>query len=123
MTRRRIFTTAFIVFVGAIVWYASSMIRIPELTFDEAAKIGDHKARVMIPSKVIRASDIAPDGSTVTFFVVDRKGVESKVYYEGSDALTPSQLANAAKSGNEISIAGHVCGDQFKASAVYLPVY
>jgi hypothetical protein len=67
--------------------------------------------------------EITPAGSTVTFFAVDRAGTESKVFYEGTDALTASMLATAAKRGSEISVTGHMCGDQFKASQVYLPAY
>lgn len=123
MSRRVIFTTAFIVFVAAIVWYASAWVRIPELSFNEAAKIGDHKTKVMVPTKVVKGRDILPEGESVVFFAIDREGTESKVFVEQADKLTASQLATAAERGSEISIAGHVCGDQFKASNVYLPAY
>jgi hypothetical protein len=123
MTRRALFTISFFVFVGAIVWYASSMVSFPELTFSEAAKTGDHKTKVMVATKVIKGRDIVPEGETVTFYAVDREGTESKVFLEESDKLTASQLSTAAERGSEISIAGHVCGDQFKASNVYLPAY
>jgi hypothetical protein len=123
MSRRAVFTTAFIVFVGLIVWYASSMIRIPELSFADAAKIEDHKVKVIVPTKVVKGKQITPEGTSVVFFAVDRQGTESKVLFEGSNVLTPSQLSTAAERGSEISIAGHVCGDKFKATEVYLPAY
>lgn len=123
MSRRVLFTLAFFVFVGVIVWYASSMVRFPELTFNEAAKTGDHKTKVMVPTKVVKGRDITPEGEGLVFYAVDREGTESKVTLETVDKLTPSQLASAAEKGAEISIAGHVCGDGFKASNVYLPAY
>ena len=61
--------------------------------------------------------------AAVTFYAVDRQGTEAKVHYEGSDVLTAGQLSKAAESGAEISVAGHYCGDQFKANQVYLPAY
>lgn len=123
MSRRVLFTVSFFVFVGIIVWYASSMVRFPELSFNEAAKTGDHKTKVMIATKVVKARDITPEDGAITFYAVDREGTESKVTLEGADKLVPSQLASAAEKGAEISIAGHVCGDGFKASNVYLPAY
>jgi hypothetical protein len=123
MSRRAAFTTAFLVFVGVVVWYASSMIRIDELSFNEAAKIGDHKTKVMVATKVVKGKEIVPQEGSVVFFAVDREGTESKVLFEGSDDLTAGQLASAADKGAEISLAGHVCGDQFKATNVYLPAY
>lgn len=123
MSRRAIFTLSFFVFVGAIVWYASSMVRFPELTFNEAAKTGDHKTKVMIATKVLKDREITSSDGMVVFHAVDRDGTESKVTLEQADVLIPSQLTSAAEKGAEISIAGHVCGDGFKASNVYLPAY
>jgi hypothetical protein len=124
MSRRTIFTVSFLVFVTAIVWYASSMIRIDELSFNQAAQVGDHKKKVMVATKVVKDKEISSQGeAAVTFFAIDREGTESKVLFEGSDKLTAGQLSNAAEKGAEISIAGHMCGDQFKATNVYLPAY
>jgi hypothetical protein len=123
MKRRVVFTVAFIVFVAVIVWYASSMVRIPELSFNDAAKIDDHKVRVMVATKVLKDRDITPAEGTVTFYAVDRQGTESKVLVEEADPLVASQLSKAAQSGAEVSVAGHMCGDQFKATNVFLPAY
>jgi hypothetical protein len=123
MTRRTVFTVSFIVFVALVVWYASSMVRIPELSFSEAAKIEDHKTRVMVATRVVKGREITPGEGSVTFFAVDRQGTESKVLVEQSDPLIASQLSRAAESGSEVSVAGHMCGDQFKATNVFLPAY
>lgn len=123
MSRRALFTASFIVFVGAVVWLTSASIRMPELSFNEAAKIGDHKKRVMVATKVLKDREIKAEGASVTFYAVDKNGTESKVTYEEADNLTASMLASAAKKGAEVSIAGHVCGDGFKVSQLYLPAY
>lgn len=123
MNRRVFYTLAFFALVAAVVWAASVTVRIPELTFNEAAQVGDHKTKVMVPTKVVKGRDIIPDGPTVVFYAVDRNGTESKVFVENADKLTASQLSSAAEKGSEIQVAGHMCGDQFKASNVYLPAY
>ena len=123
MSRRVVFTVSFLVFVAVIVWLTSASIRLPELSFNDAAKIGDHKKRVMVATKVVKDREIASQGASVTFYAVDRNGTESKVLYESADKLTASMLATAAKKGSEVSLAGHVCGDAFKVSELYLPAY
>ena len=123
MSRRAIFTVSFIAFVAVVIWFTSAAVRLPELTFHESMQIGDHKKRVIVPTKVVKERLITPEGTAVTFYAVDRQGTEAKVHYEGSDVLTAGQLSKAAESGAEISVAGHYCGDQFKANQVYLPAY
>ena len=123
MTRRTIFTASFIVFVGVIIWVASSSIRIPELSFDEASKVGDHKTKVIVPTKVVKEKEISDQGNVVVFYAVDRNGTEAKVTFEGTDALSASQLGTAAQRGSEITVAGHYCGDGFKATHVNFPAY
>lgn len=123
MSRRVIFTASFVVFVAAIIWVVSASVRLPESSFAAAAKITDHKVRVSVPTKVVKPESIVADGSIVRFTAVDRNGTESKVLYEHANALTASQLAGAGQKGSEISLVGHVCGGEFKASDLRLPAY
>jgi hypothetical protein len=127
MSRRILFISLFALFLGAVIWYASAHVRVPELTFKEAAREaasdeGEKEKKVMIAGKVVNKDISAADGST-TFYMVDKDGTESKVSYDGEDGLTGGQLTKAAEAGSQVSIAGHSHGDYFHAKEVFLPAY
>ncbi len=122
MSRRMVYIVVFVLFAGAVLWYASAHVRIPESTLAEAAKIEDHKIRVMIPGKVAR-DGITAQGQSLTFTLVDAEGTRSEVLYTGEQKLVAGQIHDAAEKGKTISVAGHVCEGKFKAVEVYLPAY
>jgi hypothetical protein len=128
MSRRTLIILFFALFIGGVIWYASAHVRVPEVSFKEAAKeaassSGDEKEKkVMVVGKVLNKEINASEGSA-TFYMVDKEGGESKVSYDGADALTGGQLSKAAESGSEVSIAGHSHGEYFHAKDIFLPAY
>ncbi len=126
MSRRAIFTIATVLFLGIVVWSASGYVQVPRVTFAEAAKIDDGKAnetkkKVMVAGRVLPNREIQADGSTVTFYMSDAAGMESKIFYDGPDSVPATKLKSVAQSGQKISVAGHVCGDRFHISSVFFP--
>ena len=117
MKRRTIFTVFFILFAGAVAWYASANIVIPEYSFDQAATVGDAKKKVIVTGNVA-AKDVVPDGKTLTFYMVDAQGKESKVFYDGQEEIGADRITEAKTNGEKISIAGHTCGDRFHTSGI-----
>lgn len=122
MSRRLVYIIVFTLFGAGVLWYASDHVRIPETTLAEAAKIEDHKIRVMIPGKVEKEG-ITSQGQSLTFTIVDSEGTRSEVEYSGEQKLIAGQVTDAAEKGKTVSVAGHVCEGKFKAVEVYLPAY
>lgn len=119
--RRAVFILVFLMFIGGVVWYALAYVSVPKMTFAEAANVGDSKKKVMVVGKVLPEGQSAPQEGAITFYMVDGAGAKLKVSLDERDAFTPGQLNNAAKTGSEISVAGHSHGDYFHASNIFFP--
>lgn len=117
MRRRVLFITFFVLVGGGVLWYAATFVRVPELTFAEAAKIGDSKKKVIVSGKVL-AKEVVPEGNALTFYMADSTGSESKVFYDGQDRVAPDDLRRASTAGRKVSISGHHCGDRFHTSGI-----
>lgn len=117
MNRRIIFTTFFIVFAAAVAWYASANVVIPEYTFDQAATVGDTKKKVIVTGSVA-PKEVTPEGKTLTFYMLDAQGKESKVFYDGQEEIPAERIAEVKAKGEKISVAGHTCGDRFHTSGI-----
>lgn len=122
MRRRILFSLFFLLFATAAVWYASPFTRVPEVTFPEAASRNDGAKKVLVIGKVADR-DIVPEGETVSFYMIDKQGNESRVQYDGSGPLTTGQLSDALKGSRQISVAGHSHGEYFHATEVNFPAY
>ncbi len=120
MSRRFTVIAAFLCFAAFIGWYAIGFMDIPEETFSRAEIVKDSVKKVIIPGTVVPSRGITPEGSTLTFYMVDTEGKESKVFYDGTDSVAASDLQTASGNGSSISVAGHACGDRFHAKEVYL---
>jgi len=115
--RRLLFITFFLLVTAGVVWYAASSVEIPQYTFEQAAGVGDSKKKVIVTGKVIE-KEVTPNGGSITFYMVDERGQESKIFYDGQDPVSAEQLAAARESGKNISVAGHTCGDRFHTSGI-----
>jgi hypothetical protein len=127
MSRRTLYILLFVSFAASVIWYASANVRVPEVSFSEAAKQaasneGEKEKKVMVVGKV-DPKKISVEGGEATFYMTDETGTESKVSYSGSDPLTGGQLSKVAESGSRIQVAGHSHGEYFHASDVFFPAY
>jgi hypothetical protein len=127
MSRRTLYILLSLVFLAGVLWYASANVRVPEVSFTEAAREASanddgKEKKVMVVGKV-DAKKISVDGGEATFYMTDENGTESKISYSGSDPLTGGQLSKVAESGSRISIAGHSHGEYFHATEVFFPAY
>lgn len=119
MKRRTVFVTGAALFLAVVILYAAKFIEVPDLTFAQAAQINDTQRKVMVTGRVLPDRSITPEGGTVTFYMVDGEGRESKIFYDGPDSVDPKALKECAQYGKTISVAGHTCGDRFHISSLY----
>jgi hypothetical protein len=117
MSRRLTFILFFLAIAVSVSWYAASSIDIPEYSFQQAAGVGDAKKKVIVTGTVA-AKDITPDGGTLTFYLIDKDGEESKVYYDGQDPVPAEKIAAAQKRGEKLSVAGHMDAEYFHTSGI-----
>jgi|GEM_PF-2354017 len=117
MQRRTLFIIFFLVVVVGTVIYAASSVDIPEYTFTQAAGVDESVKKVIVPGSVIER-EVVPEGTTLTFYMTDADGTESKVFYDGQEEIPASKVADAAKTNSRISVSGHVCGDRFHAKGI-----
>lgn len=115
--RRVLFIVFFLLVTVGVVWYAASSVEIPQFTFEQAAGVGDSKKKVIVTGKVAE-KDVTPEGSAITFYMLDSRGQESKVFYDGQDPVTAEQITAARQAGKNVSVAGHTCGDRFHTSGI-----
>lgn len=119
MKRRTAVILIFLLFAAGVAWYASLNARAPEISFEQAAQVGDSKKKVLVSGRLLDR-DIVPEGKSLTFYMVDNLGNESKIFYDGEEEIPHQMLADARKAGRSISVAGHTCGDRFHTSMITL---
>lgn len=119
MQRRLTFVLLFLLFAAGIAWYASTHMTVPESSFTDAAKVGDSKKKILVTGRLAE-KEIVPEGKALTFYMVDRDGIESKVFYDGQEEIEAATLADAKNAGRNVSVAGHTCGDRFHVSMITL---
>ncbi len=117
MGRRSFFIAFFALLVVATVWYASAVMVLPEYTFAKATQVADSVKTVMVPGTVLDR-EIVPNGATLTFYMSDADGTESKIFYDGQEGVPSEKLAEAKANRRLISVSGHVCGDRFHAKGI-----
>lgn len=119
MRRRTFFILFFAIVVVGTFIYAATSVKIPEYTFEQASNVDESVKKVIIPGKLVD-KEVVPQGTTLTFYMTDAKGVESKVFYDGQEEVAAAKVADAAKGGRGVSVSGHVCGDRFHAKGITL---
>lgn len=117
MQRKTLYILAFVLLVGFTVWYASSTVVVPEYTFAQAAGAGDSVKKVIVPGTVLDQG-VVPEGATLTFYMADASGAQSKVFYDGQDPVPAEKITQAKAAGRGIAVSGHVCGDRFHAKGI-----
>jgi hypothetical protein len=123
MSRRTAYILFFAAAVIGAVWYSSTMVNIPMMSFNEAAMVGDSKKKIMVPVRVLKDKGVNAEGGTLTFFGKDREGTESKIFYDGEDPIEAGQILSAAERNSEISVAGHTCGERFHIKSILFAAY
>lgn len=119
MGRRTLFIIFFAIIVVGTVIYAAVSVDIPEHTFGQAANVGESVKKVIVPGNLLDR-EVVPEGATLTFYMTDSEGVESKIFYDGQEEIPAAKMADAAKQKRSISVSGHVCGDRFHAKGINL---
>lgn len=116
--RRRVLFIAFFAIVAVLTFtYFRGNTVVPELTFAQAAKVGDTKKKVIVTG-VVEPNQVTAEEGTLTFWMHDSAGVVSKVYYDGPDRITSDEITTIRAEKKMISVSGHVCGDRFHTSGI-----
>ncbi len=123
MSRRTYYMASIILFVPLIVWYAGKFSTVPVLRFVEAHavadSIGDSK-KVIVPGTIVEEKGIEEGGSEISFYLTDADQNVERVDYDGSEKINIPALKKAAEAGQQIRVAGHICGERFHAKNLFL---
>lgn len=117
MRRRILFTIFFIALGTTVFWYTNIHLEVPHYSFAGAATIGDARQKVMVTGHVA-PKDITADGGTLTFYMIDSTGAESKIFYDGQEQIDRDKINAALAARRTISVSGHSCGDRFHTSGI-----
>lgn len=123
MSRRIYYIASLVLFVPLILWYAGRFATVPELKFSEAAALADstgESKKVIVRGVILADQGIEESGSAVSFYLRDETSEVERVDYDGSDAVDPAALQQAAERSSVIRVAGHMCGERFHAKNLFL---
>lgn len=123
MKRRTYYITALVLFVPLIIWYAGKYSTVPVLLFHEAHAVADSASdskKVIVTGRIVEREGISEKGSETSFYLMDKNSAVERVDYDGSESVDILELKQAASSGAEIRVAGHICGDRFHAKNLFL---
>jgi hypothetical protein len=117
MNRRRWTLLAFVFFAGGIIWYGSGLIKVPDISFKQAAAINDAKQKVIVTGR-LEPGPISQEGEGLSFQLKDGEGGVSRISYSGEDPIDVPELEKARTNGENVSVSGHSHGDYFHASGI-----